>query len=67
MQNSVFFMKVRLFLKLYSETPQKCLSRKLLTLIIIIIIKDIEFLEKSNEIWEKVSNMIKKKFNSERI
>ena len=38
-----------------------------LTLIIIIIIKDIEFLEKSNEIWEKVSNMIKKKFNSERI
>ena len=37
-----------------------------LTLIIIIIIKDIEFLEKSNEIWEKVSNMIKK-FNSERI
>ena len=38
-----------------------------MTLIIIIIIKDIEFLEKSNEIWEKVSNMIKKKFNSERI
>ena len=36
--STAFFIKVRLLSKLYIEIPQKCLSRKLLTLIIIIII-----------------------------